>query len=207
MPPWLTVADYQNRALNELCAIAMTLQETSTRQWEQPGREHGFTLIELLIVCAVISTIAIFAVPGLLRARMTANETSAIASLRITAVAQVAYASACGANRYAATYLVLGTPLTTGGEAFLSGDLGLSTTPQKSGYNFALDAGTSSTRGTDCEGRPTITGFYATAAPQGFRVSGSRSFAVDKSSTIWQSLSNTPPSEPFVTGPTISTLR
>ena len=42
----------------------------------------GFTLIELMIVIAIIAIIAAIAIPNLLAARLSANETAAIATLR-----------------------------------------------------------------------------------------------------------------------------
>jgi prepilin-type N-terminal cleavage/methylation domain-containing protein len=62
-------------------------------------RVLGFTLIELMIVIAIIAIIAAIAIPGLLRARMAANEGNASASLRSLASAQASFAKACSVDQ------------------------------------------------------------------------------------------------------------
>jgi type IV pilus assembly protein PilA len=169
--------------------------------------DQGFTLIELLIVVAIIAVIAAIAVPGLLRARMTGNETSAIASLKVTTSSQVAYSASCGNGGYAATFVVLGTPIMAGSEPFISADLGASASPLRSGYTFTMNAGVAASGPNDCLARTTNSGYYATATPQAFGSTGTRVFAVDAGNTVWQSTTAAAPAEPFTVSATVSPVQ
>jgi prepilin-type N-terminal cleavage/methylation domain-containing protein len=54
----------------------------------------GFTLVEIMIVVAIIALLAAIAIPNLLRARITANESAAQANLRTISTALENYAAA-----------------------------------------------------------------------------------------------------------------
>ncbi len=55
--------------------------------------KRGFTLVEIMIVVAIIALLAAIAIPNLLRARMTANESAAQATLKTISTAMETYAA------------------------------------------------------------------------------------------------------------------
>jgi len=140
-----------------------------------PGTQ-GFSLIELLIVVAIILTIAAIALPNLMRARMTANETAAVANLRNVTTANVVYSTTYNIG-YAAQFVYLGGP--AGAPTSTNAQLldVILTSGSKSGYTYTYVPGPVGVGGR-------IDSYSVNADPTNPGSSGQRYFFVSESGLI-----------------------
>jgi prepilin-type N-terminal cleavage/methylation domain-containing protein len=148
-------------------------------------KQKGFSLIELLIVVSIILIIAAIAIPNLMSARRSANEASAVGSLRTINTGQISYSASYPQVGFTLTLASLGgpsggacVPSTTSG-CFIPSDLSAGT---KQGYTFAM--------GPNTGGVSTPQNNYSvTANPSTPNQTGVRSFCSFEDGLIRQSTS------------------
>lgn len=142
--------------------------------------QRGFSLIELLIVVLIILVIAAMSIPSFLRARISANESSAVSSVRQINTAEDTYSSSWGAG-YAPALANLGGPapclVGTAAAACLLDPLLSTGTFTKSGYVF-------SAAGTNPDANGTLNGYEVNATPANPQTTGVRAFCSDASGVV-----------------------
>lgn len=150
--------------------LVLRIGQKLRRRLHMKQREKGFSLIELLIVVAIILIIAAIAIPNLLRARIQANEASAVSSLHAVNTAEISYTTLFPTVGFAPSLLALGdggtNPCagTSAASCYLDANLASGT---KSGYIFAYTQDTSMT--------PSLH-YSITASPVTPGISGQRGF-------------------------------
>ena len=150
--------------------------------------EAGFTLIDLLFVIALLGLVSTLAIPGLMRARVSAQSASALGTIKVVNSAQLSFAITCGLGFYSPEFTRLGVPPPASTEGFLSGELASGPTFIKSGYMFSM-------AGVGLAGAPpSCNGLAAGAASAGYAVVAdpldvtppARYFASNSDGQIWE---------------------
>jgi type IV pilus assembly protein PilA len=131
----------------------------------------GIAAIPFLLIIAAI------AIPNLLRAKMAANESSAVASLRTYSTALITYAAMCPQQGFPASTEQLGPGSRDCNHAGLVTSAMASPRALKSGYVFEYHPGPAS------ESRQIVT-YVISADPVSPNASGTRHFYTDESAVI-----------------------
>jgi type IV pilus assembly protein PilA len=143
-------------------------------------RVTGFSLIELMIVIAVILIIAALAIPQLLRARMAANESAAVAALRTLATQEANYDSSWGPG-FSPNLAVLGPPASGTAASAANADLvdQVLASGLRGGYQFLYNPLIPS-------GGGPATGYTVNANPISPGITGEWFFFLDQSNVVRQ---------------------
>jgi type IV pilus assembly protein PilA len=150
--------------------------------------QKGFSLIELLIVVIIIMIIAAIAIPSLLRARISANESGTIGDTRTVISAQAAYASA-NAGLSEGNLTCLNEPFTgcipnypANAPTFL--DVNIGNLEFKSGYNRSFEVGPVPTQLPPSASPTSVNAFAYLSTPANVGRTGVRGFGGDSSGVL-----------------------
>ncbi len=125
-------------------------------------KKDGFTLVEIIIVVAIIVILAAIAIPNLLRPRLSANESSALASLRIVSTACESFRAMNN------TYPQDLAALTGANPPYIDANLGAGA---KNGYNFTYTFVNANQ-------------YTCVASPVTANITGTRIFFIDESGVL-----------------------
>jgi type IV pilus assembly protein PilA len=149
----------------------------------QRHRDFGFTLIELLIVMSIMLIIMAFAVPQMLKVKKTADQDSAIQTLRTVGSAEASFNSDYPGTGYACPLAALGGDPKSGAPSATAAQLidpQLAASGQKSGYTFTITCGTKVT----VNNQDMYTSYTLTGVPQTVGKTGDRGYCSDENDII-----------------------